>query len=61
MESYQVSIIIPSYNSRDTITRIVLNDIEDHRGLLEWDRVSHNRVAALINRHSCLAGYRFDT
>lgn len=44
----------------DACASIVLDEVTDHRGLVQWEPDSLGRVAALMARHDCFAGYRLD-
>lgn len=39
---------------------IVMGQPEDHRGLVEWDVESRERVGKMISRHGWLEGYAFE-
>jgi len=51
----------PGTDYLDACASIVLDKLEDHRGLVQWDPVSRNRVAGLVDKHPFLSGYRFDS
>ena len=44
----------------DACASIMLDELEDHRGRIQWSAESRDRVAAMIDRYPFLTGYRFE-